>query len=263
MNKRLIVWRSATFLFLVVLIVLVSQVVLSFFGEDYSRSPAYFSVYPDSGYYEINPETILANLDQGKTDVFVPFLGDPNQDRPYYDSIAWTQLDYLKIANALSLETWHEPLNLESWQVIDMDLIGSCDDNAQGFHTFTITYYKSLGITNWERHYTTRLIEINSWQGLVRWGKDAVFSAPLLLGWEGVSLNQFKITADDALQIAETNGGSDVRLKVDNACRFVLRVNQLSPLPHRVNWLVDYDRADFDMHINPYNGKFEILRNDQ
>lgn len=263
MNKQLMFWRLIILLFLTILVVLVSQVVIFLFGEDYSGSPAYFSAYSNSGYYEINPETILTNIDQGNNDVFVPFFGDPNRDEPYYDNIVWTQSDYLKIANALSLETWNEPLDLETWQVIDMDLIGSCDDNAQGFHTFTITYYKSLGLTNWERHYATRLIEINSWQGLVRWGKDAVFSTPLVLGWDGTDLNQFKITADDALQIAETNGGSDVRLKVDNACRFVLRVNQLSPLPHRVNWLVDYDRADFYMHINPYTGKYNILNSGQ
>jgi len=263
MNKPLIVWRLITFLFLVILIVLVSQIILFLFGEDYSGSPAYFSAYPNRGYYEINPETILTNLDQGKTNVFVPFFGDTDRDEPYYDSIAWTQSDYLKIADALSLETWHEPLDLESWQVIDMDLIRGCGDNVQGFHTFTITYYKTLGITNWERHYTTRLIEIYSWQGLVRLGKDTVFSAPLLLGWDGLDLNQFKITADEALQIAEKNGGLDARLKVDNTCRIILRVNQLSPLPHRPNWLVDYDRADFYMHINPYTGKYKILNSGQ
>ena len=259
MSKRSLFWKLPVFLFLAVLVALVGQVVIFPF-VDHSGSPAYFGDYSNSGYYEINPETILTTIDQGNNDVFVPFFGDPDQDEPYYGDISWSQSDYLKIANALSLKTWNEPLDLENWQVIDMDLIGSCDDKTQGFHTFTITYYKSLGIINQEIHYITRLIEIISWQGLVRWGKDAEFSAPLLLGWDGVELPRFSITADDALQIAEENSGSEIRSKVNNDCRIIVTVNQLSPFPHPVNWLVDYDRADFYMHINPYTGKYKVLR---
>jgi hypothetical protein len=250
MTKRLII-----FLVLAALVPLIGQTLGYLFGEDLNRSPAYFSVYPDSGYYEIDPTTILERLNHGETNVFTPFFGDWDREEPYYDSITWTQSDYLKIANALSLETWKEPLDLKGWDVLMIDLQRSCDDNPHGFDTFSITYYKSMGIKNWERQYTTRLIEVYSWKGIIRWGSNAVFSTPLLLGWDGFDLTQFKIMADDALPIAEENGGRDVRRKVDNSCWILLTANQLSPLPHGVNWLVDYERADFYMHINPYSGK--------
>lgn len=258
MNKQLRNWRLVISLaLLTALMILFGQMFVFLFGENYGRSPAYLSVYPDSGYYEINPETILASIDQGEMDVFVPFYGDADRSEPYYDSIAWTQSDYLKIANVLSLKTWNEPLDLRGWQVIDMDLMQDCDNDTHGFHTFTITYYKALGVTNWERRYLSRLIEIYSWQGLIRWGKDASFSAPLLLGWDGFDLTQFKITGDDAIQIAERNGGEDARQSVDNSCVTVLSANQLAPLPHRVNWLVNYEQADFYLHIDPYTGEYE------
>lgn len=263
MNKRLTILGSIILLFLTVVIVLVGQAVLYLFREDYRGSPAYFSAYPDSGYYEINPETILASLDQGETDIFVPFFGNPDRDEPYYDSIAWTQSDYLKIANALSLEIWNEPLDLGVWRVIDMDLMQDCGNNPHGFHTFTITYYKDLGTANRERHYTTRLIEVYSWKGLVRWGSGAIFSTPLLLGWDGFNPNTFKITGDAALQVAEKNGGLNARLKANNSCMTIISVNQLSPIPHAKDWLVSYERADFYMHIDPYTGNFKILRTDQ
>lgn len=255
MTKRLII-----FLALAVLAVLLGQAVVYLFGDDLNVSPAHFSAYPDSGYYEIDPTTILDRLNHGETNVFVPFFGDWDREEPYYDVITWTQADYLKIANALSLETWKEPLDLKNWDVIIIDLEQDCDVNPHGFHTFSMTYYKSMGIKNWERQYTTRHIEVYSWKGIVRWGRNASFSTPLILGWDGFDLTQFKITADDALPIAEENGGLDVRQSVDNACRILLTANQLSPLPHAVNWLVDYDRADFYMHINPYTGKAKILR---
>lgn len=263
MNKRKTIWGSIIILFLVVLTLLICQVLVFLVGEDYIGSPALFGVYTESGTYEINPETLLEKLDQGETDLFTPFFGDWNRDEPYYDSITWTQADYIKIANALSLEIWNEPLDLENWRIIDIDFIGRCENNPSGFHTFTIAYYKALGISNWERKYTTRLIEVYSWLGLVHLGTDAVYSSPLLLGWDGVDLTQFIIMANDALQIAEKNGGLDARRRVDNSCRIMLTVNQLSPLPHRVRWLVDYDRADLYMHVNPYTGKHKILNTDQ
>jgi hypothetical protein len=258
MSKRLF-WRSIIFLLLAIFVVLIGQTAL-FLIRDNSGSPAYFSTYTDTGYYEIHPETILAALAQGNTDVFTPFFGDPDRDEPHYDAVAWTQSDYLKIVNALSLEIWNEPLDLNKWRVVDIDLMRDCNDSAHGFDTFTITFYKDLGITKWERHYTTRLIQINSWQGLVRWGGNATLSAPLLLGWDGFDLTQFKVTGDDALQIAEKSGGSNARMKVNNSCYIVLSANQLSAFPHRKNWLASYERADFYIHINPYTGEYEILR---
>lgn len=256
MPKRLII-----FLVLAALILLVGQTLIYLFGEELNRSPGHFSVYPNSGYYEIDPTTILERLNHGETNVFTPFLGDVDREEPYYGSVTWTQSDYLKIANALSLETWNEPLDLKSWDVAMIELEQRCDDSPRGFHAFSIIYYQPMGINNnLERQYTTRLIDIFSWKGLIGWGGNAVFSAPLLLGWDGFDLTQFKVTADAALPIAEESGGFDVRRKVDNSCRILVVANQLSPFPHRVNWLVDYDRADFYMHINPYNGKPKILK---
>ncbi|MGB8983662.1 MAG: hypothetical protein WCC12_17465, partial [Anaerolineales bacterium] len=73
-------------------------------------------------------------------------------------------------------------------------------------------------------------------------------------------ITQFSITSDQALQIAERNGGSGVRRTVGNTCRIVLTANHLSPFPDRDDWLVDYDRALFSMYVNPYTGKHRILK---
>jgi hypothetical protein len=140
-----------------------------------------------------------------------------------------------------------------------MDLMKGCNNNS-GFHTFTMTYYKPLGIMSWERQYTTRLIEIYAWQGLIRWGQGATFSAPLLLEWDGFSPTQFKITAEDALKIVENNGGIAARLRVNNSCGITLSMNQLDALPHHQKWLATYERVNLRAEIDPYSGKYKILR---
>lgn len=259
MRKQFTLWKSIAFLVLAIFSIFVCQVFVFLFGEDYGGSPGHFNIYPESSYYEIDPETILDTVNLGENDMFTPFFGDWNREEPYFSSITWTQSDFLIIANALSLKIWREPLDLESWDVKYMSLSRSCTNSPNGYDALRIVYYKSLGITNWERHYTTRLIEIRPWKGLVRWGGDAAFSTPLLLGWDGIDLTKFEVTADDALQIAEKNGGSDVRLKVDNACWIALYMDHNPPLKRREIWEVEYERTGFYIDINPYTGKYKIL----
>jgi len=264
MVKQLIRWSLIPVFFLVVLIPFVCQILVFLFGEDYSGSPAHFSDYPESGFYEINPETLFDTLNREEANTFIPASSEIwYRDEPYYDSISWTQSDYLRIAIILSLRTWNEPLDLENWKVIFMYLIADCENNPNGFYSFSIVYYKPLGIVNFERQYTSRLIDIIPWQGLIRWGNGAVFSTPISLGWDGVDLSQFKIAADGALRIAENNGGSDVRRNVGNDCSIALSMSQLNPLPHRENWLVDYYRPGFYMQVDPYNGNHKILGTSQ
>lgn len=261
MNKKPGLWRLVFFAFLTIVALLVGQVVAFIYSEfNTNRSPGYFSTYDDGGYFEINPETILGELERGDSTALTPFFGDPNRDEPYYASVNWTQMDYLKIVNALSTKAWNEPLDLEDWKVSFLDLTSDCKDKPAGFNEFTVVYYKERGIKNWERQYTVRLIRMFPWKGLIQWGRDANFSGPLLLGWDSINPSKFNFTADDALQIAEDNGGADIRLRVDNDCRILLSLNLLSPLPRLKIWLVDYDKTNFYMNINPYTGNYKIQR---
>ena len=240
-------------------IMLVGQSLSFLFGENYRYSPGHFSTYTyrDSGYYEIDPESILDSLNRGETKVFTPFFGDPDRDEPYYESAAWSQSDFLQVANSLSQETWNEPLDLENWHVIDFDFDGGCEDVPRGFHTFQIVYYRDDGISNFERHYETRLIEMILWQGLIRWGGGYTYSVPLLLWWNDIDINRFETTADDALEVAESKGGLAVRQGVNNSCRILVSATNggdLFPPYQSDKWLVGYDGANYHLYINPFTG---------
>lgn len=80
MTKRLINWKSIVFLVLIILALPAGQILTYLFGEDLNRSPGHFSVYTDSGYYEIDPTTILERLNHGEANVFTPFFGDWNRE---------------------------------------------------------------------------------------------------------------------------------------------------------------------------------------
>ncbi len=250
--------RKTFLLILSLVFVLTIAIRIFWYDNDYSN-PLHFSQYPTYGYYEIYPETILGSLNREVTEVFTPASDEIwNRGEQYDEAFHWSQSDYLMIANALSQEVWHESLDLEEWKVLYLSLDQSCEDNPQGFHTFSIVYFKNLGVEFWNRRYQARLIEVYPWQGLIRWG-DSTFSDDIKPGWGNANLNEFKVTADGALLITERNGGSEVRQEADNMCRISIRMNNYSPVTGYTNnnWLVEYGVADFYLLINPFTGEFK------
>lgn len=219
--------------------------------EDYRR-PERFGSYPVSGMYTFNPETIFESLEQGRTDVFTPYFGNPDDVELYYDPLAWSQLEYLRISDELSREIWNVSLGSEDWNIESVFFEQNCMNNPQGFNSFHIVYFQDLGVTNWKRNYTTRLLDIQPWRGLAYWGGDAIFSSTLLSRWENIGLKDFLISADDALRIAEEHGGNET----DKSHCTTIGVNMYQGAENK--WNVDYFPANFAMYIDAFSGEYEI-----
>jgi hypothetical protein len=254
-KERMVDTGSIFFLSAIAIACMVSKLFL--YDNGYGN-PLRFGSYSNSGYYEIDPETILNALNRGATDVFKLSSEEIwDQERPEYESIRWSQSDYLKIADALSQEVLHEPLDLNKWQRLYLSLDQDCVDNPRGFYDFDIVYFQNAGLRSWSRQYHVRLIQVISWQGIIRWG-DTIYSDAVLPGWGNVKLNSFKLTADDALRMAERNGGSNVRQEANNACMISVWFNNYSPVSGYTNndWLLEYRKTDFYMRINPFSGAF-------
>jgi hypothetical protein len=219
-----------------------------------NRNPSYIWNYRHVGFYIIDPETILELIDKGTINVFVP-LTDSSQVKDLNNTISWTQSDYLKIIDALSRFVWKEPLDLEEWKIDFIYFQTGCMNDLSGFRELDIIYYKSLGVKNWKRIYSSRIVEVSPWNGAVRWGEDT-FSGSLLSNWSKVDLTKFSVTADNALKIAEENGGKDARLDNKNSCGISVKAPN-SFLDNR--WNVNYHSGiDFNVVIDPYSGKYQI-----
>jgi hypothetical protein len=240
---------------------------LYLYDDDNNHNPLLFSSYFHASYYQINPETMLDELDQGKSDVFIPvsekvFYDIYGSVEPKYPDIHWSQAEYLKIVNTLSREVWHEPLDSKKWNVLVLEMMQNCVDNPQGFYNFEIIYFKNSSFGFLDRQYPVRRVEVISRDGLVRWG-DKTFSDAILPGWYKVTLNDLKVTADDVLSIAESNGGSTARRQHNNECTISIRLNNYPRVEANTNnnWLVDYDSTDFSdifqIWINPLSGKIQ------
>jgi hypothetical protein len=248
MNKRVIV-GSIIIIVIIALVFVTLICVDEIIGRrDMRTSPSLLTSYPSTGYYQIDPETILSKLEQGKTDVFVPLLEDPDMAEPLNDvPYSWTQADFLEVASALGQMAWDDPMDLDNWSVYFVLFVGSCQDDPMGFDNADITYFKAIELDG-EKVYTTRKIEIDPDYNLVRWGNEAIY--PQSVGnWKGVDLAGAKITADDALRIAEENDG----IRSDTLCAVYVS----SPSSDN-NGKWHLRDAGFRMYVDMETGKYEI-----
>jgi hypothetical protein len=226
--------------------------------SDNEPNPNALSDYPDNktGEYLFDPRTVLASQERGRTDMFTPSSVDPNILDVEYDNISWTQSDFLSVANTLSQKVWNEPLDLDGWSVYFVFFEGGCNDDFGGFHSFEITYYKTIK-TDWETVYTARHLELTPWIGVAKWGGDGNFSTPSIFGWKNIELTKFKTTAEQAVRIADENGGKKARVNSENKCLIYAYTVEDSNWMFGYNWYVYYfDTATpFSAFVDPFSGE--------
>ncbi len=243
---------------LILLIILILIITLVYAYEldrgKLRTSPSLLTSYSARGYYLIDPETILAKLEQGQIDVFTPLIDDPDTLEPLNNvPYSWTQANFLEVASALGQMVWDDPMDLNDWSVYFIFFAGSCQDDPMGFDDATITYFKTV-----ERHgkkvYTTRVIDIELDYNMVVWGGGATFPRSILNLWKSVDLSEAKITADAALRIAEENGS----IQSDTICAVYIS----SPYSNNDGkWHLS--ESGFEMYIDMDTGEYEVLNTDQ
>lgn len=205
------------------------------------------------GYFQINPETLLSSLDEGKTDVFLPELRDMEEvgapsPAMYNAPIPWRQADYIMIFNALNQFVWED--TLEDWSVYEMSFSANCQENFVGFVEGSIVYYKDT-LVNGQKKYTTRHFTIVPEYLSAGWGGGKNFPHPLFIfDWKRIDIDDIKIRAEDALKTAEDNGGRDARVKINNKCYISVWM-----LP--TNWRGWWVRIgnNFEVYIDSFTGE--------
>jgi hypothetical protein len=245
MKKRLI---GTTILFLILLLVFSLHWDNKLHEQEDLRMPVSLGSYSGYGDYKINPQTILISLELGNTNVFEPLLEDPRDVEELTDiSISWTQADFMRIFSALSKFVWDDAMDPKVWNIYAIHFSGGCiDEDCELFHYARIIYFTKTG-----NSYTTRFIDIQPYFGLVRWGDGASYRQPILHKWKGVDLAASKVSAENALKIAEENGGKERRLKVYDRCPVYIDATRFNPenwdvscIPGLYTFLIDLDTGE-------------------
>ena len=212
--------------------------------------------YEQTDSFEIDPETILTALEQGQTNVFVPINSTPEA---YISlpagSYSWTQADYLKISENLFQYVWKEPAS--AWSLYQIGLVKrGCENNLDGFDMARVVYFKSIEVDG-EEMYTVRDVFITPLLRKITWGKTWNYHPTHK--WKEIIFEGLQVTADDALLLAENNGGKDIRLRMNNKCNISV---DLAPDGTYSGWRITYidenARTVFAMSVDPSTGEYEI-----
>ncbi|MDQ3007345.1 MAG: hypothetical protein M3R47_18415 [Chloroflexota bacterium] len=222
------------------------------FLQEARSFPVGIGDFRDRNSYQIDPTTVLTALDSGTTDVFTPV--DSSQPGGVPDeSVLWLQEDFIKVARALNQTVWSEPLS--GWKLYSMHFSTACQDDPRGFAEGDFYYFRTTFRDNGKIRFTTQDFFISLPDGQATWAGGANFSRPLF-GWKNIRLGRTQITAEDALTIAEENGGRESRLLVDNNCN--THVMLAGDNVWQVYMYHDDTRAlIFRMEIDPSTGQIE------
>ena len=218
-----------------------------------TTSPNTFGDFGDKHYFAIDPERVLADLDHGETDVFTSEIATP--ENPIFNkTIEWHQSDYLKIAGNLNRFVWNE--TLEDWNLYYMNFKVTCHDNPTGFEFAEIAYFKTISQDLLQRSHVGRAFQIVPQDGYVVYSGEANFPQSPFDPWESLNLNKLRISAEDALKMADENGGRAARLSVQNECTICAR------LSGNIAWNIFISANDsgstiFRIAVDPYTGKVE------
>jgi hypothetical protein len=184
-------------------------------------------------------------------EVFTPT--DLIQQTPLNETVSWGQADFIKVARALNQVVWNEPLS--GWRLYSMHFSTACKDNLSGFDEADFYYFKTAFRDNGKIRYTTQNLFIAPAYGQVNWAGGANFPHPLI-GWKHIRLSQIRVTAENALAIAEEKGGTETRRLVENNCRIHIRLSGDSAWQILI-YQNDTGSSLFRMVIDPESGKIE------
>lgn len=216
--------------------------------------PNTFSNFGNKSFYSINTNTILVELSQGEKDVFIQEVA-PLEDSIFEQPINWSQSDYVKVSNVFYQVIWNE--SLENWNLYYLEFIANCNSNPSGFGFGEISFFKNTSNKPWLNNYTTRALQIIPQYGNVISADGGIFPQPLFDKWKSINLDTIVISADDALRIADENGGEEARLSVENNCTIQVRLSGYDNY-----WKVRISENNtasviFMMAINPYTGEIK------
>lgn len=185
--------------------------------------------YPED-YYSINPNTIISAIDQRLPNTFSPMAESPDSFWSAYDSsIQWHQSDFVKTATALNHIAGKD--RITDWGFHTVFFTVPCKDYRDGFSHGYFALFRPTWIKG-QLYYEAREMVISPSSSIVRWGDGRIYPRPIF-GWNKIKLDKFNITADEALRIAEANGGKEIRLNEGNNC-------QISVIGNDNEWTVLY-----------------------
>jgi hypothetical protein len=195
----------------------------------------------------IDSATLLDDVKNGKEPFLKNIQADLPEDITFVTTIGWSQNDYLEIVEALHREIWKD--NPRDWHLYRIVFQTSCENLAGKFEYADFYYFQEVK-RDGRIMYEVRNILIEPEYGYIACGGDTFYPRPFIDRWDKIDLEMItKFPAEKALALAEQQGGSNIRMGVENACWIHV---SLWPWGYEYNdWMVSYG-GNIDLHDNVF-----------
>ena len=210
--------------------------------------------------YRFDADTIFESLPQNKTAVFTlqDDLSEKETATPPASTVPvqWGEAEYFQVGEAFHEFIWKEPTSDWKLRFIAFDM--NCENVGRGFDGGSFVYYKTEHVYGEDE---TRFVH-----DLSIWSPDYFISSyqkelyPVREQWDAIDLEEVNISVEQALAIAEKNGGYDARLAVENACKIEVSIK---PVNGYDAWNVRYYGINykpyFIIDIDKQTGEYRVV----
>jgi len=214
----------------------------------------------EEGSYGFDSQTVLHALAQGNTNIFTPEATTTGLPQPDVPPVQWSQADFYRVAEAFHEFMWQDPM--ERWHLHRLAFTVECEDAPFGPQSVSLTLFRTLRIrqdranTRFERY-----IYVEPRANEISWIEASYF--PDIFSMSSVDPVQIRIPAEQALQIAESQGGREARLAAENNCTiFGSLVGGVRRDVGKSDWLIRYsgegESLPFEITIDEQTGEYEV-----
>jgi len=171
-------------------------------------------------------------------------------------TVLWKQEEYLKIIDLFMKEVLQE--NRSTWELKSMGGTRFCNDIGIGLPNFGIDLQKSIILSEFNKRVELDISLSPVTERVIVHRREY---APDEGGYQTINWDDIRIPAEQALLIAEENGGAVVREALNNQCRITI---SLTAGVQGNDWWIYYEPLNqpsvFEIAIDEKTGKYRILR---
>lgn len=205
--------------------------------------------------YLFNPQEVLSDE---KSDLFVP-IPFPEKFSEFTDiPVAWKQEEYFRVANLFMKTVLYE--QIEDWRLNAVTTRMNCTDFASGqivMRGISIELFREIASTKHKIRQDLHL-SISPSDEMIRIYRREYYPYEIL---DYIEWSKFRVSADQAIMIAEKNGGTVVRVALNNNCTVSAH---LTAGIQKNDWWIYYEPINepsvFEIAVDEQTGKRRILR---
>ena len=206
--------------------------------------------------YQFDPNTILSG--EGKSTLFVPVPFPEEFSESAEMPVIWKQEEYFHVVKLLMKTVWNE--QIEDWRLNIITTRMDCTDFVSGqviMRGMSIKFFREVPSPGHKVRKDLD-ISISPSDGIIRVYKGEYYPYEIL---DYIEWSNFLISAEQAIIIAEQNGGAVVRTALSNNCGITARITAGR---EKDDWRVYYEPINkpsvFEIAVDERTGKHRILR---